>query len=364
PSACALMRMLMSFDTRMTGRSACFFCRWVMTPMIWLSALPLGRPAGSWPLIASVCRKRRPVALSDSPRASGMPSAMGPLCFDTISSRKRLAWRALRAASEMPFLLLSSSSSVMIGRNTSCSSNRNRLVGSCISTLVSRTKSLVTARRGSFGDRRLDIVVLGESDPSAGCGDCSSGFNKVEYLLDVTRHLHSAPFLADDALPVQHEGAALDATHFLAVHVLHLDDAELLAHGLVLVGEQLEGEAHLGLEALVGLQAVARDPEDRAAGLLELRMEIAEALALGGAAGRVVLGVEVQDDELGRRGGKCGGEAEGLAPRAREAEVADRFLGHLIRRHSECVGTPVRKIVTPARGRMQALFFQGLVTGT
>ena len=42
----------------------------------------------------------------------------------------------------MPFLWLSSSSSVIIGRNTSCSSKRNSDIGSCISTLVSSTKSL------------------------------------------------------------------------------------------------------------------------------------------------------------------------------------------------------------------------------
>src|SRR4051812_40675 len=164
-----------------------------------------------------------------------MPSEIGPLCRVTISSRNRLAWRAFLATSEMPFLLLSSSSSVMIGRNTSCSSNRNRLVGSCIRTLVSRTNSLVTARRDSFW-RREDIVVFGESDSAAGKRDCSSGFNKVEYLLDVTRYLHTAPFPADDALPVEHERAALDSPYLLAVQVLHLDDLELGAHLFVLVG--------------------------------------------------------------------------------------------------------------------------------
>src|SRR3954469_23023739 len=291
--------------------------------MIWLSVLPMGRLAGTWPLMVSVCRYSRPPAGSASWRLSAMPSLIGPLCLDTISSRNRLAWRAFLATSEMPFLLLSSSSSVMIGRNTSCSSNRNRLVGSCIRTLVSRTNSLVTARRDSFW-RREDIVVFGESDSAAGKRDCSSGFNKVEYLLDVTRYLHTAPFPADDALPVQHEGAALDAAHFLAVHVLHFHAPEELARLLVLVGEQVEGEAHLRLEVLVRLQAVPRDAVDRAAGVLELRVEVAELLALGGAAGRVVLRVEVQDDQLGGNGG----EAEGAAPRAREAEVADRFLGH------------------------------------
>ena len=48
-------------------------------------------------------------------------------------------WRALRDVSEVPFLAASSSSSTVIGMNTSCSSNRNNAVGSCMSTLVSRT---------------------------------------------------------------------------------------------------------------------------------------------------------------------------------------------------------------------------------
>ena len=56
------------------------------------------------------------------------------------ASIERLACRALRATSVMPFLLLSNSSSVTIGRKMSCSSKRNNEVGSCISTLVSSTK--------------------------------------------------------------------------------------------------------------------------------------------------------------------------------------------------------------------------------
>ena len=40
---------------------------------------------------------------------------MSVIALLTISSRKRLVWRALRATSDMPFLLLSSSSSVAIG---------------------------------------------------------------------------------------------------------------------------------------------------------------------------------------------------------------------------------------------------------
>src|SRR5262245_22241396 len=167
-----------------------------------------------------------------------MPSAIGPGAWLTMSSRNRLAWRALRAISEMPLLWLSSSSRVMIGRNTSCSSNRNRLVGSCISTLVSKTNNLV--RDCSGFTRRED----------AESGRRSVGFNKVEHLLRMTRNLHPSPFAPDHAIAVENEGAALDAAHLLAVHVLHLHYTKLIADRLFLVRKQIEGKIHLGLEAL------------------------------------------------------------------------------------------------------------------
>ena len=65
------------------------------------------------------------------------------------ASSVRLVWRPLRATSVMPFLWPSSSSSTIIGRNTSCSSKRNRHIGSCSSTLVSSTNNLA-AEPGFF----------------------------------------------------------------------------------------------------------------------------------------------------------------------------------------------------------------------
>src|SRR5882762_6861038 len=158
---------------------------------------------------------------------------MGFLVWLTMSSRNRLAWRALRAISEMPFLFLSSSSSVMIGRNTSCSSKRNRLVGSCISTLVSRTKSFVADCRDLARGRREGTDLREASAGGAESPCCSDGFNKIEHLLGVAGNLDSAPFAPEDA--VEHEGAALDSTHLLAVQVFHLHDPELSADFLGLV---------------------------------------------------------------------------------------------------------------------------------
>src|SRR5712671_1482015 len=287
--------------------------------MMWLSVLPIGRLAGMCPLIASVCRNRRPLALSVSWRASGIPSDMGPLAWLTMSSRKRLAWRALRAISEIPLLLLSSSSRVMIGRNTSCSSKRNRLVGSCIRTLVSRTKSFVAD---------CDLVRREGTDlreASAAESACwSAGFNKIEHLLGVARNLDSAPLAPENAVAVEHEGAALDAPYLFPVKVLHFHPPELAADFLGLVGKQLEGKSHLGLEILVRLETVARDSGYRTSRLLELGVEIAKLRAFRGAARGVVLGVEIKDQQLGfdRR------EPELLAAGGGQHEVAHCFVGH------------------------------------
>src|SRR6267154_2077722 len=210
---------------------------------------------------------------------------MGPLAWLTMSSRKRLAGRALRAISEIPLLLLSSSSRVMIGRNTSCSSNRNRLVGSCISTLVSRTKSFVAD---------CDLVRREGTDlceASAAESACwSDGFNKIEHLLGVAGNFDSAPLAPENAVAVEHEGAALDAPYFFPVKVLHFHHPELAADFLGLVGKQLEGKSHLRLEILVRLETVARDSGYRTSRLLELGVEIAKLRAFRGAARTSVRG--------------------------------------------------------------------------
>jgi len=145
----------------------------------------------------------------------------------------------------------------------------------------------------------------------------------------MTGDLDAAPLATQHALRIQHESAALDAANLLAVHVFHLDHAEQAADFLVFVGQQIERKAHLGLEVIVRLQAVARNADDFAAGLGELRMEVAEILALGGASGGVVLGVEVDDQQPGFRFGqpKC------LAARRRQGEIADCFVEHRFAAH-------------------------------
>ena len=142
--------MLMSLDTRTTSRFGYFCFRCIATPRITLSAFCEATESGIWTVTECVCRKRLPAASPELFALSEKPFSMSPP-WETISSRKRLAWRALRATSLMPFLWSSSSSSVTMGRKTSCSSKRKRLVGSCMRTLVSSTKSLVAAALGARG---------------------------------------------------------------------------------------------------------------------------------------------------------------------------------------------------------------------
>src|SRR5436853_93717 len=110
-------------------------------------------------------------------------------------------------------------------------------------------------------------------------------------LVSRTKSLVETDAVEDATLDATEAGkrAAFDAADLLAVHVFHFDDIEGLARFLVRVREQVEREAHLRPEVLVGLQAVARDAVDVGAGLPELGVKVAKLLAFGRAAGRVVL---------------------------------------------------------------------------
>ena len=120
----------------------------------------------------------------------------------------------------------------------------------------------------------------------------------LEHGLDMTGHLHAAPFLTQYAVAVDEKGAAVHAEILLAVEFLQLDHIEQLAELLVLVADQLEGKALLGAKVLVGFQAVARDAKDQGVGREKRLMVIAKTLTFGRTARCVVLRIEVQHDLL------------------------------------------------------------------
>src|SRR5690606_5928416 len=88
-----------------------------------------------------------------------------------------------------------------------------------------------------------------------------------------------------------------------------------------------EGQGLLVDEALVGLQRVARNAIDFATQGLELRVAVAEILGFGGAARRVVLGVEIQDEGLALQRGRIEGALGGFGGERRQ-RAADGDGGH------------------------------------
>jgi hypothetical protein len=141
----------------------------------------------------------------------------------------------------------------------------------------------------------------------------------------VARHFHPAPFAQQPSLLIDDEGAALDAADLSPVQELVLDHAEGLAGGLAGVGQELERKLVLALEALVRFQRVARDAVDLEPGLAEVPMEVAEICALRGAAGGVVLRVEVEDQALAALAGEAERAAAGAGETDFRGRLAERF---------------------------------------
>ena len=106
----------------------------------------------------------------------------------------------------------------------------------------------------------------------------------------MTIRLEATPFFADDTFLVEHEGAALDTTHLLAVHHLLLHHAKQVAHRLIRIRQQGEGKSELGFETFMRFDAVARQTDDLTTRFMEFGIQVAELLDFGGASRCVVLG--------------------------------------------------------------------------
>src|ERR1700744_5134914 len=116
----------------------------------------------------------------------------------------------------------------------SCSSKRNIEVGSCISTLVSRTNRRRMARPAP-------AVPVTEA-PGASGGCCSERLRRFKYFLHVSVYLHLAPFAPQYTRRVDEERAALDSHVLAPVHGLFLDHIKQPADLLVGIGQQRIGQ--------------------------------------------------------------------------------------------------------------------------
>src|SRR2546426_8734129 len=128
---------------------------------------------------------------------------------------------------------------------------------------------------------------------------------------------HLLPVLADDAVGADPHRRADHALGLLAVHHL-VAVGSPRRHDLAIgVGEQRERQPVLLRELRVRLARIRRDAEHHDARLLQILPEVAEPARLLGAAGRVVLGIEVDDDVLALEVG----ERDGLAARILQGEL-------------------------------------------
>jgi len=110
--------------------------------------------------------------------------------------------------------------------------------------------------------------------------------------------LHLAPFLPQLAVSVDQESASLNAHKFSSIKHLFADDIELSAKRLVRIGQQVKRKCLLYPEFFMGSKAIAGCAKNDRFLAPELRMQVAKILSFGRAAGRGVLGIEIQYDLL------------------------------------------------------------------
>src|SRR5262249_16104420 len=135
-------------------------------------------------------------------------------------------------------------------------------------------------------------------------------------------------------LPDPHAGAD-DPHGLLSVHHLLAISAPVFHDFLVGVTEKSERNLEFATEFLVGLAAVGRDAEQDRARLLQILPQVAEAAGFLRSAGRVVLGIEVDEDILAleRR------EGDGIAVLVGKREVGS-FLAFFDLAHGVSKNSP------------------------
>src|SRR5439155_3594370 len=87
--------------------------------------------------------------------------------------------------------------------------------------LARRRCLLPTARRQPARRAHVRYAIIAACDPEA-----LERLYGLQNLLRMARHLDATPFAHEFAVGADEEGRALDASHLLAIHVLHLDHPE------------------------------------------------------------------------------------------------------------------------------------------
>jgi hypothetical protein len=123
-------------------------------------------------------------------------------------------------------------------------------------------------------------------------------FQICQYFVGVALGLHLCKNMLDLAIRPNNESGAGNAHHFLAIHILFLQDSIGFGDLLVGIGEQVKGQLVFVLKLFLCFGRVRRNPNDEGTGLLNLLVRVAEPARFDGSAGSVGPRKEIQNDGL------------------------------------------------------------------
>src|SRR6202044_1651328 len=116
--------------------------------------------------------------------------------------------------------------------------------------------------------------------------------NRGKNLFGVPLRLYLGKDFEQLLIGPDEECGPLNAYHFLAVHVLFLENVKLFADYFVYICKERIRQVVLVFEFLLRLGCVARDAQNDSTGLLYLLEDITKAAGFDGAAGSIGPGIE------------------------------------------------------------------------
>jgi hypothetical protein len=119
-----------------------------------------------------------------------------------------------------------------------------------------------------------------------------SGFDGGKYLLGMPLRLYFGKDFQQLLVGSNEECGPLNTDHFLAIHILLLENIKLFADYFVYICKEGIRQVVLFFELLLRLGRVTRDTENYSAGLLYLLEDVAKTAGFDGAAGSVGPGIE------------------------------------------------------------------------
>src|ERR1700733_9545759 len=123
-------------------------------------------------------------------------------------------------------------------------------------------------------------------------------FDRGENFFGVSLRLYFGKDLQQLLIGTDEEGGPLNPDHFLAIHVLLLENVKLFADYFVYICKEGVGQVVFLLEFLLRLGRVARDTQNDGPGLLYLLEDVTKATGFDSAAGSVGLGIKEKNHRV------------------------------------------------------------------